>query len=684
MTVDRQEVKAVEKRSAVLVGILIDSTSRELLNWALVKVAEPGDRVLAIHVCRESGPKNKALLDDYLEDYEGLCHVKQVELTGKALSGSSIRKVLVREAKKYAAAAVVLGISRQNALRGWASKARYCAKQLPLTTEVLAIHDGKVIFRSFSRNLLPGLGGDPKPSICLIRNSTVKENSSEYGDSEASETEKLGSEVVQSFEKGLSNVSEVLKDDCFSFVDEHRRVSARSVSLSSDELSISSEQSPGWPLLQRAISVDTSQALGARNMSVVQWVMTLPNRSPLETTLKGRFSSNNKEIPLGGKTGELVEKLKLLLSNMSSMCQWFSYEVLKNCTSNFSSENLIGRGVCSRVYKGVFPNGKPVAVKILKSSKEAWKDFVLEVEIISSLKHKSIMPLLGICIEDNDLIFVYDYLSKGSLEKNLHDAEEKSVLSWEVRFNIALQVAEALSYLHEECSRPVIHRDIKSSNILLSSGFEPQLSDFGLAIWAPTTSYLLTQGDIVGTFGYLAPEYFMYGKISDKIDVYSFGVVLLELLSGRKPIGSETSKAQESLVMWAKPILESGDPRGILDPNLNQNFDEVQVQRMVLGAALCITRTARLRPRMSQILKILRGEEDVSHFVISQPSDQEVSENLGENDDEVYPDSSVESHLSLAFLDVDDDSTSLSSVEQSNSIAIEEYFKMRSRSSSFN
>lgn len=162
--------------------------------------------------------------------------------------------------------------------------------------------------------------------------------------------------------------------------------------------------------------------------------------------------------------------------------------------------------------------------------------------------------------------------------------------------------------------------------------FFSQLADFGLAIWGPTTSSFLTHGDVVGTFGYLAPEYFMYGKVSDKIDVYSFGVVLLELLSGRKPIGSESPKGQESLVMWvrtfsikwnlvkcessfhvyhslhwiqAKPILESGNLRSIMDPDLDGKFDEVQMQRMVLAATLCITQAARRRPKISQVRIIL-------------------------------------------------------------------------------
>ncbi|KAL2329057.1 hypothetical protein Fmac_022484 [Flemingia macrophylla] len=300
------------------------------------------------------------------------------------------------------------------------------------------------------------------------------------------------------------------------------------------------------------------------------------------------------------------------------------------------------------------------------------------MEIISSLKHKSITPLLGICMENNTLISVYDYFPKGSLQENMHGKnKDESILSWEVRFNVAVRIAEALDYLHREALKPVIHRDVKSSNILLSQELEPQLSDFGLAIWGPTTSSFLIQ-DVVGTFGYLAPEYFMYGKVSDKIDVYAFGVVLLELISGREPISSAASEGQESLVVWAKPMIDRGDIKGLVDPNLEGKFDKAQLQRMVLAASLCITRSARLRPKLNQILKILNGDETVEYFL---NSGEEYSENQENIDDEVYPNSSAELHLSLALLGVEDDSTSHSSTDHSYS----EHLKERwSRSSSFN
>lgn len=675
MTVEAVDGK---QKKNVLVGIQIDSQSRELLNWALVKVAEPGDRVVAVHVKRNSdlALKDIRLLDGYLEAYEGLCHVKQVNLSGQILKGSCIRKALVREAKNCGATDIIVGISKPSALGCWCSVARYCAKHLPQSVQIIAIHNGKVVFKRCSSNCPKD---DPRPSF--------KESCSSgsiFGDSEA-ETEKSSLEVVHRMKDRTTISSGGLKDN-LCLVHDLKKISTRSVSLFTGESP--TKQRSGWPLLAKSSNSINPQAMEARKLSVVQWVMSLPDRTPPQTPQ----SSSETENPLGSNNSspsvdcELLKDLELVLNTNPSGCRWFSHEVLRNAASQFASENLIGKGGCNRVYKGLLPDGKPVAVKILKSSKEALKDFVQEVDIISLLKHKYITPLLGVCIENNNLISVYDFLPKGSLEENLHDVggkKGKNVLSWEVRFKVAVGVAEALNYLHNECSRPIIHRDVKSSNILLSNGFEPKLSDFGLAIWGPTTSSFLTRGDVVGTFGYLAPEYFMYGKVSDKVDVYSFGVVLLELLSGQKPICSESPKGRESLAMWAKPIIESGDLKSILDPNLDGNFNELQMQRMVLAATLCITRAARLRPKMNQILKLLRGEEDVEKLISPLIDATDDTENQNNNDDEVYPDSCAESHLGLALLDVDDDSTSFSSAEQGNILSVEEYFKRRwSRSSS--
>ncbi|XP_050235185.1 protein kinase STUNTED-like [Mercurialis annua] len=664
----------VERRN-VLVDTRIDRNSREILNWALVKVAEPGDCVIALHVCRSSrgAAKNKVLLEDYLEVYEGLCSLKKVDLVGKVCTGISIQRTLVREAKKLEATALVLG-----SVRSWTSTARYCAKRLPATTDVFAIRKGKIVHGRCSNNQLSGLVDDPKPS--LIECHLSDEVHSEFGDSEVY-TDLSSFENQTRDGSSESSPREVMSLPSFSN-ESMRRSTSHFVG---DIL----DQKPGWPLLRRS-SLTRAESLQARELSVVQWAMSLPIRSsnkyPLGSFIERSESLEENSSSSSYASDELQNGLDILLKAHSSNCKWFNYEILKTATSKFCSENLIGQGGCSRVYKGSLPDGKMVAVKVRNSSEEATKDLAQEVEIISSFNHTYVTRLIGICIKDFDLVSVYDLASKGSLEDILHgDSKEKSDLSWDVRFSIAIKIAEALNYLHNECSPPVIHRDVKSSNILLSDEFQPQLSDFGLAIWGPTSSSFTTQADVVGTFGYLAPEYFMYGKVSDKIDVYAFGVVLLELLSGRKPIGYQTPKGQESLVMWAKPIIDSGNVKGILDPNLDENLDEGQMQRMVLAANLCITRAARLRPKMSEVLKLLRGDKDAVTWVTLRKKDLDDLENQEGNDDEVYPDSCAESHLNLALLDVDDDLISFSSFERGNLQYIEEYMKDRwSRSSSFN
>ncbi|CAA0831696.1 Protein kinase protein with adenine nucleotide alpha hydrolases-like domain [Striga hermonthica] len=351
---------------------------------------------------------------------------------------------------------------------------------------------------------------------------------------------------------------------------------------------------------------------------------------------------------------------------------------------------MIGKGGSSRVYKGYLPDGKELAVKILKPSEDVVKEFILEIEIITALHHKNIISLFGFCYEEKNLLLVYDFLSRGSLEDNLHGNKKEQAFRWEERFRVAIGVAEALEYLHNREGQPVIHRDVKSSNILLSDDFEAQLSDFGLAKWASTTSTHITCTDVAGTFGYLAPEYFMYGKVNEKIDVYAYGVVLLELLSGRKPISSNCPKGHESLVMWAKPILNSDKFAILLDPDLGSSYDHGQVERMVLAASLCIRRAPRARPHMSLVRKLLQGDVEVVKWARLQLNACEGSRvKLDTNsvegtelEDETFSKSNLQSHLNLALLGVDGDSASISSIEQT--ISLEDYLKGRwSRSSSF-
>ncbi|VFQ99654.1 unnamed protein product [Cuscuta campestris] len=179
-------------------------------------------------------------------------------------------------------------------------------------------------------------------------------------------------------------------------------------------------------------------------------------------------------------------------------------------------------------------------------------------------------------------------------------------LEWKVRVNVAIGVAEGLHYLHSDCHRRIIHRDITASNILLTEDFEPQISDFGLAKWLPENWVNHVVSPIEGTFGYMAPEYFMHGIIDEKTDVFAFGVLLLELITGRRAVDS----SRQSLVIWAKPLLEKNDIKAIADPRLGDAYDTDEMKRVMSAAGNCIHHVANNRPTMKKVIQILKGEKE--------------------------------------------------------------------------
>ncbi|CAN6681615.1 hypothetical protein ACFX13_017548 [Malus domestica] len=739
---------------SVVVGVKLDSKSRELLTWALVKVAQPGDRVIALHVLGKNeivdrDGKSSLLslvkaFDSVLAVYDGFCNLKQVDLKLKICRGTSVKKILVREANSYTASKVIVGTAQNHhKIRSSTTVAKYCAKKLSKDCGVLAVNNGKVLF---NREGSQTTYCDPQGSEEHRRNSllsafhrSVYKSSKVLNEGSDSVTLKdtYGQVNCQNLEQGLAKVflecsESVEKQKCSVCsrpsvdsschqsaeessddgdnkymaivpVQKEEALAPSSISMLIKELP---EVRPGWPLLRRAVLPDrqSPERSWIRKISVVQWAMQLPSRqhSTASNFDEGKNSCDSDQPScLNGESGAIVavggeamtappspdynskslpKELEGLHEKYSATCRLFNYQELQSATSYFLAENFIGRGGSSQVYRGCLPDGKELAVKILKPSEDVLKEFVLEIEIITTLNHKNIISLLGFCFEDNNLLLVYDFLSRGSLEENLHGTKKDPLaFGWNERYKVAVGVAEALDYLHTGSAQPVIHRDVKSSNILLSDDFEPQLSDFGLAKWASTSSSHITCTDVAGTFGYLAPEYFMYGKVNDKIDVYAFGVVLLELLSGRKPISSDHPKGHESLVMWAKPILNSGKVSQLLDPCLGDNYDQGQIERMVLAATLCIRHASRARPQMSFIVKLLQGDADVTKWSRLQVHAMEESDVL---ENETCPRSNLQSHLNLALLDVEDDSLSMSSIEQT--VSLEDYLKGRwSRSSSF-
>lgn len=299
----------------------------------------------------------------------------------------------------------------------------------------------------------------------------------------------------------------------------------------------------------------------------------------------------------------------------------FTYEELAAATGNFSQANLLGQGGFGYVHKGVLPSGKAVAVKQLKSgSGQGEREFQAEVDIISRVHHRHLVSLVGYCIAGARRMLVYDFVPNKTLEFHLH-GKGLPVMEWATRLRIALGSAKGLAYLHEDCHPRIIHRDVKSANILLNNNFEAMVADFGLAkLTSDNNTHVSTR--VMGTFGYLAPEYASSGKLTEKSDVFSYGVMLLELLTGRRPIDATNSFLEDSLVDWARPALSralaDGNYDDVADPRLEGNYDPVEMTRVVAGAAACVRHSAKKRPKMSQIVRALEGDmslEDLNEGV---------------------------------------------------------------------
>ncbi|GAV81287.1 Pkinase_Tyr domain-containing protein [Cephalotus follicularis] len=293
----------------------------------------------------------------------------------------------------------------------------------------------------------------------------------------------------------------------------------------------------------------------------------------------------------------------------------FSYEELMEITGGFSRQNILGEGGFGCVFKGWLPDGKVVAVKQLKAgSGQGEREFRAEVEIISRVHHRHLVSLVGYCISESHRLLIYEFVPNNTLEHHLHD-KELPVLDWPQRVKIAIGSAKGLAYLHEDCHPKIIHRDIKSANILLDDEFEAQVADFGLAkLNDSTQTHVSTR--VMGTFGYMAPEYASSGKLTDRSDVFSFGVVLLELITGRKPVDPTQPLGDESLVEWARPLLvhalETGDISELVDPRLQKHYIESEVFRMIEAAAACVRHSAPKRPRMVQVVRALDSEGEMS------------------------------------------------------------------------
>ncbi|KAE8675033.1 Proline-rich receptor-like protein kinase PERK9 [Hibiscus syriacus] len=279
----------------------------------------------------------------------------------------------------------------------------------------------------------------------------------------------------------------------------------------------------------------------------------------------------------------------------------FTYSELIYATNSFSQSNFLAEGGFGSVHRGILPDGQVIAVKQHKlASSQGDREFFSEVEVLSCAQHRNVIMLIGFCVEDGKRLLVYEYICNRSLDSHLY-GHCGDTLPWSARQKIAVGAARGLRYLHEECRVGcIIHRDMRPNNILLTHDFEPLVGDFGLARWQPNGDTGV-ETRVIGTFGYLAPEYAQTGQVTEKADVYSFGVVLVELITGRKAVDIDRPKGQQCLTEWARPLLESNAICELVDPRMGSLYAEQEVYGMLRCASLCIRRDPHSRPRMSQV-----------------------------------------------------------------------------------
>ncbi|KAK1319246.1 Receptor-like serine/threonine-protein kinase ALE2 [Acorus calamus] len=299
--------------------------------------------------------------------------------------------------------------------------------------------------------------------------------------------------------------------------------------------------------------------------------------------------------------------------------RFLAYEELKEATNNFEAGSVLGEGGFGRVFKGVLSDGTAVAIKKLTNGgHQGDKEFLVEVEMLSRLHHRNLVKLVGYYSsrDASQHLLCYELVPNGSLEAWLHGPLGANCpLDWDTRMKIALDAARGLAYLHEDSQPCVIHRDFKASNILLENNFNAKVSDFGLAKQAPEgrANYLSTR--VMGTFGYVAPEYAMTGHLLVKSDVYSYGVVLLELLTGRKPVDMSQPTGQENLVTWARPILRDKDRlEELVDRRLEGKYPKDDFVRVCTIAAACVAPEAAQRPTMGEVVQSLKMVQRVTEY----------------------------------------------------------------------
>ncbi|XP_066352040.1 probable receptor-like serine/threonine-protein kinase At5g57670 [Miscanthus floridulus] len=555
--------------SRILVGVPDNSRGcSELLSWVIGAVAKASDSVVAVHVLGGRGRKRRlqkanAFVIYMLGEFVEACEAKQINLEAKVICSSNIGRALTQEAALTDGNILIVGRSRNGYHRSHFEITNYCFMHAPKNCSVIAV----------------GRGGLPQTSTRLRprsfdADSTISSSST--------------------WSRRFPSLQKLLRSN-----------STRKLAQSSNE-GAEDKSSP------RAV-LDGPEPEGGESQVTEECYIT----SSHEVSRRGhnglwrRLSDMKLWLPflrnIGDDSARGSDVSSAYAEDHKPAWRCFSFQEISVATNDFHPDNMAGRGGYAEVYKGTLSDGQHIAVKRLAKgtpSEQKEKEFLAELGIQGHVCHPNTSYLLGCCVE-NGLYLIFEFCANGTLASALHGKSGKT-LEWPLRYMIAVGVARGLQYLHMFCRHRIIHRDIKASNVLLGDDFEPQISDFGLAKWLPKQWTHHSVIPIEGTFGYLAPEYFMHGIVDEKTDIFAFGVLLLEIVTGRRPIDC----SKQSLLQWAKPLLEAGQVTQLADPNLGDDYDKDQLNRMVAVASRCIMRPAMWRPSMAEVLHYLSTTDE--------------------------------------------------------------------------
>ena len=338
----------------------------------------------------------------------------------------------------------------------------------------------------------------------------------------------------------------------------------------------------------------------------------------------------------------------------------FTVEELKKATNNLDVGRIIGQGAFGTVYKGFLLNNRIVAIKKSKTIDQGQiEQFINEVVVLTQINRRNVVELLGCCLETQVPLLVYEFVTNGTLFKHIHHKSNASPLLWEIRLRIAIQTADALSYLHSEASTPIIHRDVKSTNILLDDNYIAKVSDFGASRLVPLDQTQLATM-VQGTIGYLDPEYLLTSQLTEKSDVYSFGVVLVELLTGELVLSFDSSEEERSIAMYFLSSLKEERLFEVIEDHIVEEGNKEQLKQVAELAKACLEVKGEERPTMKEVAMELSGIRKIEmHPCVNDGEVLEETEHLLEETSNSYKQSSskivendsMNNHVALASRD---------------------------------